>query len=241
MSALSERPPDPEQFRLVGRGSQTNIQHCNATHVQSKQWIYTLRVWSDSLATCQKPRSNWSSPVKVHSTVALICFGQSELKACFYNKCNSEIHNIWNITKILLDKRLNTMYGYNVPLLNTFSWECFTEKRAKILSSFTHLDVFPKVWLPFMCGTQKKTFRRMFQPFFFIEWKSKTTETFFKISSFVLHRRKQTSRLWNNVKVSKSLQILHWWVNYLFKINIIVWFEFHLSLCHLQHFLFTAL
>ncbi len=218
--------------------SQTNIQHCNATHVQSKQWIYTLRVWSDSLATCQKPRSNWSSPVKVHSTV---CFGQSELKACFYNKCNSEIHNIWNITKILLDKRLNTMYCYNVPLLNTFSWECFTEKRAKILSSFIHLDVFPKVWLPFICGTQKKTFRRMFQPFFFIEWKSKTTETFFKISSFVLHRRKQTSRLWNNVKVSKSLQILHWWVNYLFKINIIVWFEFHLSLCHLQHLRFTAL
>ncbi len=171
MSALSERPPDPEQFRLVGRGSQTNIQHCNATHVQSKQWIYTLRVWSDSLATCQKPRSNWSSPVKVHSTVALICFGQSELKAWFYNKCNSEMHNIWNITKILLDKRLNMMYGYNVPLLNTFSWECFTEKRAKILSSFIHLDVFPKVWLPFMCGTQKKTFRRMFQLFFFIERK----------------------------------------------------------------------
>lgn len=54
MSALSERPPDLEQFRLVGRRSYelthtVNIQHCNATCVQikavNKHCVSEVIVW----------------------------------------------------------------------------------------------------------------------------------------------------------------------------------------------------
>jgi len=57
-------------------------------------------------------------------------------------------------------------------------------------------------------------------PLTFILW-TKTTETFFNISSFVLHRRKKVIEVWNDMRVSKWWQNCNFWVIYPFNSAII--------------------
>ncbi len=115
----------------------------------------------------------------------------------------------------------------------------------KILSSFTHPEVVPDLYT-YLCSAEHKgryseecgkrsssgapLTSSVFIPYYGSQWCPKTAwlQIFFKISSFVFSRTKKFIQVWNDLRVSKWWQKLHFWVNYPFK-SCFKWDEFMLN------------
>ncbi len=124
----------------------------------------------------------------------------------------------------------------------------FIRDADQILSSFTHSSVITNMCVYFFCWTQKKicwriwVTKQLMVPIDFIEWKkipwkSKGTNNFIQISSFVFNRRNKLIQGWGNLWVSKWWKNLHFGVNYPFYLYIEVYFFYLLKKFSFIHLL----
>ncbi len=119
-----------------------------------------------------------------------------------------------------------------LKLLSCSDLKGIVHPKMKILSSFTHPQVVPNLWMSLFCWTKEDILKNVGKEqsgapltsivFFFLLWKSIVPQnslvTNFLQNLPLCSQNKEFIQVWNYLRVSKWWHNFHFWVNYPFNL-----------------------